>query len=354
MAGYKENGECIMTKLLLRNLGNCFKDQMLPTITYVVGVLLVVSFYALSSKEEIEYLYPLTLALVVYVIYFLIAFLRFLSFQKALQALSEHQDVEVKTSSYTEKQVKQRMFQVHSTYSQKIHDMEMRNKEEVRFLSTWVHNMKTPVSVTNLILQRFNLGKMSKEELLTGLMEENEKLNGQLDMVLNLLRMNEFVKDYLPEQVNLTKSLNEVINQNQKLFIYNRIYPKVEKPEADVYVLSDAKWNNLVLQQIIANGVKYARSENPEETKNMDFSMVRKKDKVVLTIRDYGKGIPEYDLPRVFEPFFTGENGRTTKGASGIGLYFCKEVCKMLGHELAIASEVGKGTTVTITYLAKL
>lgn len=343
-----------MIKTFLNNLKNCCKDQMLPTITYVVGVLLVVSFYDLSTKEEIEYLYPITLALVVYVIYFLVVFLRFLSFQKALQALSEHQDIEVRTNSYTEKQVKQRMFQIHSGYSARIHDMEMRNQEEVRFLSTWVHNMKTPVSVTNLILQRFKLGKLSKEELLTGLNEENEKLNGQLDMVLNMLRMSEFVKDYLPDQVNLTQSLTDVINQNQKQFIYNRIYPKVDKLEEDVIILSDAKWNNLVLQQIISNGIKYSKSENPDEAKNIDFRIERKEDKVVLTIRDYGKGIPDYDLPRVFEPFFTGENGRTTKGASGIGLYFCKEVCRMLGHELSIASEVEKGTTVTITYLAKL
>ena len=119
-------------------------------------------------------------------------------------------------------------------------------------------------------------------------------------------------------------------------------------------VLSDAKWNNLVLQQIISNGIKYSKPEEGQESKTMDFTLKQVEDKVILTIQDYGKGIPEYDMPSIFEPFFTGDNGRNTKGSSGIGLYFCKEVCTMLGHELNVESYVGLGTTVTLTYLAKL
>ncbi len=343
-----------MKKSILQQLKACFLDQLAPTITYMIGVFLVASFYALSTDGDIEITYPLILALVIYLIYFTVTFLRYLSFKKALHSMTEHQDVEVRTHTVTEALVRDHIFHLHHDYATKIHEMEMKNQKEARFLSTWLHNMKTPVAVTSLILQRYQLGQLTEEEFLSGLIEENGKLNGQQDMVLDIFRMNEFEKDYLPTQVNLTEALNQLINQNQKQFIYSRIYPKVQKPNQDLYVLSDAKWNNLVIGQLISNGIKYSRPMEGEEAGKIEFTLKQEKDRVILMIQDYGKGIPEYDLPRIYEPFFTGDNGRSTKGASGIGLYFCKEVCRMLGHELNITSKTGEGTTVTLTYLAKL
>ena len=343
-----------MRKSFLINLKHCFMDQLAPTITYFLGVLLVFSFYELSSTKPVEILYPLSLALVVYLVYFIIALLKYIRFQNELIAMAEHQDVDVRTHSNMEESIKEQIFHIHSKYSGQIHEMEMKNQKESRFMSTWIHNMKTPVSVNNLIMQRHQLGQITTEELMIGMQQENGKLNDQLDMVLNMLRMKEFVKDYQPTTVNLSKCLLEVINGCQKQFIYSRIFPMVEKQERDFMVLSDAKWNNLVLQQIISNGIKYSKPEEGQESKTMDFTLKQVEDKVILTIQDYGKGIPEYDMPSIFEPFFTGDNGRNTKGSSGIGLYFCKEVCTMLGHELNVESYVGLGTTVTLTYLAKL
>ncbi len=343
-----------MKKSILLKLKSCFLDQLAPTSTYLIGILLVVSFYAISTDGNIEIIYPLTLAAVVYLVYFLIVFIRFLSFCKALNAMAEHQDVDVIIRSVSGLMVKQKFYQIHSKYASQIHKMEMKNQEESRFLSTWVHNMKTPVSVINLILQRYQLDQITREELILGLSEENEKLNGQLDMVLNLFRMNEFEKDYLPAPVNLTESLKQIINQNQMQFIYHRVFPKMYKPNRELMVLSDAKWNNLVISQLISNGIKYSKPNEGEEAGRMEFNLQQTESKVPLVIKDFGKGIPDYDLPRIYEPFFTGDNGRNTKGASGIGLYFCKEVCRMLGHELNITSKVGEGTTVTLTYLAKL
>lgn len=74
---------------------------------------------------------------------------------------------------------------------------------------------------------------------------------------------------------------------------------------------------------------------------------------MVLTIADQGPGIPPEDLPRVFEPFFTGENGRRFGGATGIGLYLVRRIVDELEHEIAMESAPGAGTTVRLTYLTK-
>ena len=105
-----------------------------------------------------------------------------------------------------------------------------------------------------------------------------------------------------------------------------------------------------MLSQIISNAIKY--SSDHDKSKNIYFSISKEEKYTVLEIRDEGIGIPEYDIDRVFEPFFTGENGRRIKKSSGIGLYICKLIAEKLGHKIHIKSKVGQGTIVKLRYLS--
>lgn len=69
-----------------------------------------------------------------------------------------------------------------------------------------------------------------------------------------------------------------------------------------------------------------------------------------MHIKDTGIGIKKEELDRVFEPFFTGSNGRREKKSTGIGLYMCKTVCEMLNNGISIKSQEGKGTIVSLTF----
>jgi two-component system, OmpR family, sensor histidine kinase YxdK len=71
---------------------------------------------------------------------------------------------------------------------------------------------------------------------------------------------------------------------------------------------------------------------------------------VVLEIEDEGVGIPKSDLPRVFDPYFTGENGRIFQESTGMGLFLVKQICDNLGHQVEIESTVNKGTTIRIIF----
>jgi signal transduction histidine kinase len=194
---------------------------------------------------------------------------------------------------------------------------------------------------------------MEADAGLQALKEENKKLLASLDTVLNMIRLEDFAKDYIPEQIDLVKELKDIINKNKSLFIYNSVFPKIITDLPEAVILSDRKWNELMISQIISNGVKYSKAEDGS-SKNIYFHIERDKGKFILMVRDEGIGIPGHDLEKVFEPFFTGDNGRKGYQSSGIGLYFCKEVCNLLGHTITITSEVDKGTTVMISYLAKL
>lgn len=73
-------------------------------------------------------------------------------------------------------------------------------------------------------------------------------------------------------------------------------------------------------------------------------------EKVKLYLCDTGTGISAKDLPRVFEKGFTGENGRTGKKSTGLGLYLCRKLCEKMGHKLEIVSSTEKGCQVIISF----
>ena len=245
------------------------------------------------------------------------------------------------------------MRRIHLDYMDKLYDTESIRKKDRRFLSLWIHNMKTPVTVTDLLLQRMERQDIDTVTGVMELKEENKKLLSSLDNVLNMIRLEDFAKDYVPETINLFDEITSIINKNKSLFIYSRVFPKIICDLERSDILSDRKWNELMINQLISNSVKYSKDEQGE-AKDIYFMIEKNEDRISLTIKDEGIGIPEHDIGKVCEPFFTGDNGRKGYQSSGIGLYFCKEVCKLLGHSLEITSEVGKGTAVKISYLAKL
>lgn len=330
------------------------KEQRPVLLTFFVSTVLIIAFYTLDANHPMELLYPISLSGSCYAVYLMAMFYRFVNFHRALAQMKLYPEIDQNFTSYTHQQVKISLNELHSQYRKEAGKQQQQQREQKRFLSAWIHSMKTPLSVEALLLQRYHQGDIKEEYFIKGMKKEQEKLENQLELVLNMLRLEEFVKDYVPTSIDFQEELNEVINRHRSLFIYNNVYPKMEKFNKPITILSDRKWNDMLLIQIITNAVKYSVLKENDEPKNIYFQVARENGKVILSIKDDGIGIPSYDLSRIYDPFFTGENGRKTEKSSGIGLYFCKEVCQFLGHELDIESVVDKGTTVRITYLTKL
>ncbi|MDF2567362.1 MAG: sensory transduction histidine kinase, partial [Oscillospiraceae bacterium] len=150
---------------------------------------------------------------------------------------------------------------------------------------------------------------------------------------------------------DLTESLKKVINTKKNQFIYQHVFPKFDINEPFL-ILTDSKWNELILDQVISNAIKYSMEEKTSHY--VYFDIQKQKEMTILSIKDEGIGIPEYDISRVFEPFFTGENGRKYKNSTGIGLYVCAEIAQKLGHKIEIQSDLNQGTVVKISYLSKM
>lgn len=224
------------------------------------------------------------------------------------------------------------------------------SKMQIDFNNRWIHEMKTPISVIKLMLEN-EKDKIIDENTRASyesIEEEIEKLSHGLEMALHTLRISDFELDLKIDEISLLEILRAAINENKSTFIVNSIYPKVDAEE-DIIVKSDKKWIKFVVGQILSNGIKYSKVKEMEN-KDIIFKLYKKDKDVVLSIIDKGVGIPKADLDRVFDPFFTGKNGRKYLESTGMGLYLSKDICNRLGHGLDVKSTEGKGTMVSIIF----
>src|SRR5699024_1148999 len=112
-------------------------------------------------------------------------------------------------------------------------------------------------------------------------------------------------------------------------------------------VLSDETWVRFIIRQILTNAVKYSEQEGII----IESSWVY--DQVQLKIQDFGKGISTKDLPRIFDKGFTSTSNRRDQSATGMGLYLVQQVATHLSITVDVASQIGEGTTVVITFPKK-
>lgn len=218
--------------------------------------------------------------------------------------------------------------------SQQLKDQQQQYRD---FMNIWVHQMKTPVTVIDLLAQDTPIAPQS-------LLEENQRLKDGLNLALNLVRATDFQQDFVLKAVPLKALLQKVISQHKTSFIHRQIFPKIEV-DAGLVVTSDEKWLFFIMEQIINNSLKYSPAGS-----TLELTSCVKDQQLQLQMVDHGCGIPARDLPRVTQAFYTGANGRQFAQATGMGLYLVAQLCQRLDLKLAITSTVGKGTTVTLTF----
>ena len=207
-------------------------------------------------------------------------------------------------------------------------------REAEEYYSMWVHQIKTPISALQILLQTSETSEKITSDALREMKLELFKIEQYVTMVLTYVRLGEGVSDYHFVQISVDRVVKQAVRKYSQMFILKKL-SLVYEPTKKM-ALTDEKWLLFVLEQILSNALKY--------TKAGSISICMEGD--VLVVSDTGIGIAPEDLPRVFEKGFTGYNGRQDKKSTGIGLYLCKSVMDKLGHSIWVTSEIGVGTRV--------
>ncbi|MEA3322485.1 MAG: sensor histidine kinase [Bacillota bacterium] len=333
-----------MNKRILKNF---FKDRALLISFYLFNILSVIAFFHLSEPSNTETLYPFSVGMFLLFLYLLIDGYRYYQVNGKIE--KQHADMKIFTEE--QKAFYQWIKKLNYQHSKEKNEQSEKNKERLYFLSHWMHHLKTPVSVMDLIVQ--NEKKLQgNREAFQKLQQENKRLHSAIEQGLTMIRMDSFENDLDIKSMDLISLLRKVINSRKSEFIYQSAFPVIDSEEEAAFIITDQKWNEVMLNQIITNAIKY--SSGRDGSKKIRFHIKQDEEITMLSITDEGVGIPSYDLERVFEAFFSGENGRDYQNSSGIGLYLCKRIADRLNHQITIESEVSKGTTVTIRYLTKV
>ena len=197
----------------------------------------------------------------------------------------------------------------------------------MEYYSVWVHQIKTPIASMRLTLQNDDsaLSRIIRSDLF--------RIEQYVEMVLAFLRLDSDSSDYVFKEYSINDIIRKVVRKFSSEFIHRKISLQFET--CNFSFITDEKWFAFVIEQILSNALKYTRKGSIRITMSKPET---------LCIEDTGIGIASDDLPRIFERGYTGYNGRTDSGASGLGLYLCKRICSNLSIGIKAESEVDKGT----------
>lgn len=204
------------------------------------------------------------------------------------------------------------------------------------YYTLWAHQIKTPIAASSLLV-----GEIEDKKVKNQLEQKLFKIESYVNIVLQYLRLESFHEDLVLKKENVEDLVKEIVKKYAIFFIQKGL--SLSLHDLDRTIITDRKWFVVILEQVLSNSLKYTSQGGIEIYFQED----------ALYIKDSGLGIQDADLLRVFERGFSGYNGRLTQQSSGLGLYLSKKIADELGHQISIASQVGHGTTVMISFSEK-
>ncbi|QKS70119.1 HAMP domain-containing protein [Paenalkalicoccus suaedae] len=230
------------------------------------------------------------------------------------------------------------------TFNHMIRLLEENYEKQQQFVSDASHELKTPLTVINSyaqLLERWGKEKPEVlEEAVTAISSEAARMKEMTNQMLALASGDETVTMSM-ERVDVGRVFAETASQLRTA--YSR--------EIDVQVPHQPTWilgNDLQLRQLafilIENALKYSED-------GLRVLVRSENDRATVYVEDFGIGIAEEDIPFVFDRFYRVDKARARKtGGSGLGLSIAKKIVEAHHGEVAVKSEVGRGTTFSVAF----
>ncbi|MGE7825462.1 sensor histidine kinase [Paenibacillus sp. NPDC093718] len=204
-------------------------------------------------------------------------------------------------------------------------------------LLSWIHEVKTPLTTMQLMIER-----MEDETLKAQLQYEWLRIHLLLDQQLHLKRIPFIRNDLLIEVSALEPIIFQEIRALKSWCLQKGIGFDVSLEVTEV--LSDAKWLGFIVRQLLTNAVKYSDASDIIIESDLTDDHVR------LTIQDFGRGIDPKDMPRIFDKGFTSTTSHQDIAATGMGLYLTQKVADALLIRIQVESRPGIGTSFTLIF----
>ena len=221
-------------------------------------------------------------------------------------------------------------------------DLNYLKKERSQFLASISHELRTPLTYIKGyadIVKKRNLSCDERDQYLSIIVEESDRLAKLIKELFDLAQMDQHTFVIVKESINLNDFFTKIEQQFSPIFHENEMEFIVDC-QPNLILQADS----LRLQQMIINLLDNARKYSMTGATIVLRAWKQKKE-IYISIKDNGKGIPEKDLPYIFQRFYRVDKSRTRAlGGSGLGLSITKELMTAHGGEILVKSKENVGT----------
>lgn len=229
---------------------------------------------------------------------------------------------------------------------------DLTKSEQMRreFVANVSHELRTPItsirSYTETLMENSDLPKQTEQDFLGVILKESDRMTNIVSDLLTLSRFDAGSIEFQFERFSIEKAVTDVYNsmlmEAQKHNHRFTLEFKSELPE----IVGDSARIEQVLINMVSNAIKYTRDGG-----KIVLTSGYKDNSVWVSVRDNGIGIPDDDVPKVFDRFYRVDKARSREsGGTGLGLSIAKEIVTRHNGTIVLNSKPGKGTTITATF----
>lgn len=211
------------------------------------------------------------------------------------------------------------------------------------FLAIASHELKTPLTPLALRLQlierKLRRGEVVDAALVEKAVRQLDRLTNLISDLLDVSRIQAGRLMLHPEPVSLRALVEHLANEQH---LGDPTHPvSIDAPDADLVVTADRARLAQVVSNLLDNAAKYSPPESPIRVR-----VTRQENEAILSVTDYGIGIPTEQQSKLFERFFRADNAPITGyGGLGLGLYITRDIVERHGGRIWVESELGHGST---------
>ncbi|HNW52349.1 MAG TPA: ATP-binding protein [Prolixibacteraceae bacterium] len=245
--------------------------------------------------------------------------------------------------------------QVEIERREKIHADEL-HRVKLEFFTNISHELKTPLTLIigplNKILEEEKLSPSFRKHLM-GVEKNAQRLYHLISQLLEFRKIDDGKEILQVIKCDLKPYTNDIRDSFEQIAENKKIDFKILFPEVDVPVWCDINKVDKIIFNLLSNAFKFTREGGKIELKldvaSRDKKTKNGKNNLVITVSDSGKGIDPEMINRIFDRFFKIDNDNSQERGTGIGLSYVKSLLILHRGDIQVKSEVGVGTTFTVT-----
>jgi two-component system sensor histidine kinase CiaH len=217
--------------------------------------------------------------------------------------------------------------------------------QQQNFMMAVTHELKTPIAATKLSLEtlkRHKLDEVRQNEIITGAINETERLNALCNNILLSSQLESGGYTVTKYEFDFSGMVAAAVAEFKKRYPLREINLKLDEK---IVFHGEEFLIRLVLNNLLENAVKYTPATMP-----LKVELLKQPNHIDLLVKDQGPGIPDAEKEKIFEKFYRigNELTRTSKG-TGLGLYLSSKIIKDHHGKISLENNLPSGSVFKIT-----